>query len=173
MYLIFRSKDEWSWAGNETWIRRKGRVTAMASSNCGLFEILVILGTKLVFYRDSSLCRGDVMRFTRLHKEPLVRGHREAGPSTGCTCMVCNVPTLAGLWFLVPLVEPPTAHWLHDWKLLALIHLRRCWCLLTGASCTQWPLSWAGHSQEDWDREQGEDQLPSVSLTFSNQLCSE
>lgn len=113
MYLIFRSKDEWSWAGNENWIRRQenllsieGRVTAMALSNCGFFEILGILGTKLVFYTDSSFCSGDVMRFTRLHNEPLVcRRAREAGLSMKCTCVFCKVPTLIGLCFLVPLVE--------------------------------------------------------------------
>lgn len=113
----------------------------MASSNCGLFEIFLILGTKLVFYRDSSFCCGDVMRLARLHNEPLVCRRREPGPST---CVFCKVPTLIGLWFLVPLVEPPSARWLPDWKLLALIHLGRCWCLLTGISFMLCPLNRAG-----------------------------
>lgn len=117
MYLIFRSKDEWSWAGNENWVRRKenllsivGRVTTTALSNCGLFEILGILGTKLFFYTDSSFCSGDVMRFTRLHNDLLVcRWAWEAGMSMKHTCVFCTVPTLTGLCFLVPLVELPSA----------------------------------------------------------------
>lgn len=56
----------------KTCLSTEGRVTAMASSNCRLFEILVILATKLVFFTDSSFCCGDVMRFMRLHNEPLV-----------------------------------------------------------------------------------------------------
>lgn len=151
MDLIFRSKDEWSWAGNETWIRRRGnllsiegRVTAMASSNCGLFEILGILGTKLVFHTGSSFCCGDVMRFTRLHNEALVRrqGRREHGAHLG----IWDIPTLTGLWFLVPLVEPPSARWLPDLKRLALAHVGRCWCLPTGTSFTVCPLDRAGCS---------------------------
>lgn len=112
MYLIFRSKDEWSWAGDENWIKRKenllsivGRVTAMALSNCGLFEIVGILGTKLVFIQIAAsvvVMSWDLQGCTM---SCLFAGAREKlGLSMKRTCVFCKVPTLIGLCFLVPLV---------------------------------------------------------------------
>lgn len=151
----------------------------MASSNCGLFEILVILGTKLVFYTDSSFCCGDVMRFMRLHNEPLVcRRAGRLGRAWGTpACFVrfdravISEPWLGcDFWFHL------LSHQGHDncltgscwhWSEKVLIDAS------TGASFMLCPLNQGG----DRDREQGtakgsEDQLPFVSLAFSNRLCS-
>lgn len=83
----------------------EGRVTAMASSDCGLFEILGILGTKLVFHTDGSFCCGDVMRFTRPHNEPLVC--RRAGRARGAPARSATSPPGLGRGFWFHLLSHP------------------------------------------------------------------
>lgn len=114
---MFRSKDEWSWAGNKNWIRRKEKpVEYCRKGHSNVFEQLWVIwnprypGNQIGSYTDCSFCCGDVMRFTRLHNELLVhRRAREAGLSVKSTCVFGKVPTLIGLCFLVPLVELQSA----------------------------------------------------------------
>lgn len=156
MYLIFRSKDEWSWAGNETWIRRKGNLHKHWRKGHGNgFKQLWVIWNLSYPGNQIGFLHGQQLLLWWCHEiyeaaqwAPCLQAQREAGPSAGRTCVFCRVPTLTGLWFLVPLVDPPSARWLPDWKVLALIHLRRCWCLLTGTSFPLCPLNWAGHSPQ-------------------------
>lgn len=131
MYLIFRSKDEWSWARNETWIRRKGNLLKhwrKGHSN-GFKQLLVIWnlhypGNQIGFFTgtaasvvvmswDGGGCTMSCLFAGRL-------GQARGAPA-------CSVQPHLG-WLVISASTPWATKWLPD---LALIHLGRCWCLLT------------------------------------------
>lgn len=142
MYLIFRSKDEWSWAGNENWIRRKenllsivGRVTAMALSNRGCFEIRGILGTKLVFTQIATSVVVMSWDFQRCTMSCLFAGTRgRPGRAWSTPASFARSPPRPGCVFWFHLSSYQVCRWLRDLRSLAPIHSRRCCCLPTDAS---------------------------------------
>lgn len=108
-----------------------GRVTAMALSHCGWFEILGILGTEWVFYADNHpFSCGDVMRFTRLHSDRLFAGvHRRLGWAWSAPACFGMSPPGLGCVFWFHLLSCDLWGWFHDLRLLAQLPSRRCWCL--------------------------------------------
>lgn len=147
-----------------------GRVTAMALSHCGWFEILGILGTEWVFYADNHpFSCGDVMRFTRLHSEPLVcRRAQEAGLSVKCTCLFWNVPTWVGLCLLVPLVELWFVRMISWSEVAGTAPFKKVLMSTHSHIFRAVSQTWLGADHENRDRERcsegREDQLPFVSL---------
>lgn len=181
MCLIFRSKDEWSWAGNESWIRRKenllsivGRVTAMALSNCGLFEILGTLGTKLVFTQIAAsvvVMSWDLQGCTM---SCLFAGaHGRLGWAWSAPACFVRSPPWLGCVFWFRLLSCEVHRWLHDLRLLAPIHSRRCCCLPIDTSFTLSLVNLAGY--RPWEQGQRErhsrGEQGSITLCkFSNRL---
>lgn len=144
MYLIFRSKDEWSWAGDENWIRRKenllsivGRVTAMALSSHGCFEIRGILGTKLVFTQIATSVLVMSWDFQGCTMSRLFAGTRgRPGRAWSAPACFARSPPRPGCVFWFHLSSYQVFRWLRGLRSLAPIHSRRCCCLPTDTSFT-------------------------------------
>lgn len=183
MYLIFRSKDEWSCAGNENWIRRKqnllsivGRVTATALSNRGFFETLGILGTKLFFTQIAASLLVMSWDLQGCTMSCLFAGaHGRLGWARSApACFVRSPPWLGCVvWF--HLLSYEAHRWWHDLRLLAPIHSRRCWCLPIDTSFTLSLTNLAGYGpwEQGWGERRSRGKRGSITLCkFSNRLCS-